>query len=138
MEKLPAITWTDKVSANNAHELKITEQDEGEIPAGALVLLPSATMIDRYIRQIPEGKSVSPEQLRQDLAREYGADHTAPEPTGQHLRIVAEAAFEQHHLGATLEDITPFWRVLTPESPVARTLSFGTAFLQELRRQENL
>jgi hypothetical protein len=50
--------------------------------------------------------------------------------TGIFLRIVAEANYEKLGQGKTPEEITPFWRVIAPDSALARKLSFGPEFLQ--------
>jgi hypothetical protein len=45
------------------------------------------------------------------------------------LRIVAEANYEKVQQGLTMDEITPFWRVIEPNSSLAKKLSFGQAFL---------
>jgi hypothetical protein len=138
MKLKPGATWTDKVSANKVHEIKINDKTFADVPAGATMLIATPKIVEHYVRQIPPGHSVTTAELRADLAREYGAEHTCPLTTGIFLRLVAEAAFEQHQRGAALEDIAPFWRVISPKSTLAKKLSFGTAFIEELQRQEEI
>jgi hypothetical protein len=64
------------------------------------MLYPSAQMVNDAIRAIPEGQSVTPNELRTELARRYNADHTCPVTTTMMLRNVAEAANEAHRGGA--------------------------------------
>jgi hypothetical protein len=51
------------------------------------------------------------------------------------LRIVAEANYEKLQQGNCFEEITPFWRVIEPNSALAKKLTFGQDFL--LKQIEN-
>jgi hypothetical protein len=102
------------------------------------MLVATPLIVDEYIRQIPKGKSVQPIVMRNDLAAEHHADKTCPVSTGIFLRIVAESAYEQYQDGVSLKKITPFWRVIDEQSPTAKKLTFGTAFLKEQRQKEGL
>lgn len=102
------------------------------------MLIATPGIVDDHIRQIPKGQSTDVRQIRKDLAAEYRADYTCPVTTGIFLRIVAEAAYEQFQQGKTLSKITPFWRAISPDSPTAQKLTFGTDFLIKQRKKESL
>lgn len=74
------------------------------------MLIPTGLDVDALVRSIPVGKLVTADQLRERLARGFGADITCPLVTGIFLRIIAEAAEEGLGRGAKL--ITPYWRVV--------------------------
>jgi hypothetical protein len=95
-------------------------------------------IIESYIKQLAKGKSVDAVTMRNDLAIENNAVFTCPLTTGIFLRIVAEAANEQLEQGVALKNITPFWRVIEPNSPLAKKLSFGQEFLIEMRKKEKI
>ena len=106
---------------------------------GDLVLLPSARIVDDFIRAIPKGKAVSIVELRSKLARQHKADGTRPVHLGYHLRTVAEAACEARERGAPLRDIAPVWRVLDADAPTLRKLSAkNAAWIAERRARERL
>ena len=86
-------------------------------------------MIDEYIQHIGFGKRIDTKTLRKDLALEHNADYTCPVTTGIFLRIVAEANYEKLQQGISLKEITPFWRVIEPNSALAKKLTFGQEFL---------
>jgi hypothetical protein len=90
-----------------------------------------AALLDERIRAIPAGRTHNPVALRADLARENGAVATCPTSTAIFLRIVAERALER--LG---DDPTPFWRVIAPDSLLARKLSCGPDFIRHRRALE--
>jgi hypothetical protein len=68
---------------------------------GDLCLLPSARLVDDFIRAIPKGKAVSLVDMRATLARRHKAAGTCPVYLGYHLRTVAEAACEARDRGCT-------------------------------------
>jgi hypothetical protein len=95
-------------------------------------------IIESYIKQIAKGKSVDTVTMRNDLAVENNAVFTCPLTTSIFLRIVAEAAHEQLEQGVALKNITPFWRMIESNSPLAKKLSFGQDFLKEQRKKEKI
>lgn len=106
---------------------------------GDLCLLPSARLVDDFIRAIPKGKSVSLLELRAHLARQYKAEGTCPVHLGYHLRTVAEAACEARNRGAKPSQITPVWRVLVDKAPTLGKLSAeNAAWIRKQRIQEGL
>jgi len=101
------------------------------------LLVAAPRIVEQYINQIPKGTSVSPQTLCKDLASEYKAD-ACPISTGIFLRIVAEAAYEQHRAGKSLKEIAPFWRVIDEKSPTAKKLACGQEFIKAQRVKEGL
>jgi hypothetical protein len=131
-------TWKEKLQTTRQPQVEKADKDFGGVRTGQLMLIPTPMMVDRYIRQIPRGKEVDISTIRKDLALEYGAEVTCPLTTGIFIRIVAEAAYEDFEKGLPLQEITPFWRVVSEGSPTAKKLSFGLDFLREQRKKEGL
>jgi len=122
-------TWVEKLIEIKDPQIKRIEIGFADIPAGSMMLIATPQLIDQYIREIGFGKRIDSKTLRKDLALDHHADYTCPVTTGIFLRIVAEASFEKLQKGAAIEDITPFWRVIAPNSSLAKKLSFGQDFL---------
>ena len=76
--------------------------------------------------------------MRDDLAKEYQADKTCPVITGIFLRIVSEASYEKYDAGIELDAITPFWRMVNPDSKLAERLGCGIDFIAERQTIENI
>jgi hypothetical protein len=131
-------TWTDRLHDPKPHEVKPAPISIAGMNAGEIMLVPSAGIVDAFIRTIPRGKGLDVKTLRQKLAHKYKAEVTCPITTGYHLRTVAEAAWEAHQKGARLSDITPFWRVLDEETPTTSRLECGTDFVIRQRRKEKI
>jgi hypothetical protein len=131
-------TWQEKLHHSKPPQTKRIDFAFSDIPEGGLMFIATPEIIDAYIRNIPEGKQVGVKTMRNDLALEYGAEYTCPLTTGIFLRIVAEAAYEQYLETQSLENLTPFWRVIVPDSPLAKKLSFGQDFLVAQRKREHI
>src|ERR1700752_4548426 len=119
--------WSERLNANPEPEVRPMPKDRIGLKKGDLVLLPSARLVDDFIRAIPKGKAVSLLDMRARLARQHKADGTCPVHLGYHLRTVAEAACEARDRGVPLRAITPIWRVLEAEAPTLKKLSAQNA-----------
>ena len=76
--------------------------------------------------------------MREDLAREYNVDKTCPVITGTFLRIGSEASYEEYNNGIDLNVITPFWRMVSPNSKLAGKLACGIDFISKRQKQESI
>lgn len=131
-------TWQEKLNDGREPQIETTDKDFAGIRAGQLMLIPTPKLVNNYIRQIPKGKTVDTATIRKDLAIEHNAEVTCPLTTGIFLRIVAEAAYEEFQQGKSIDQITPFWRVIDEKSPTAKKLTFGTDFLKQQRAKESV
>ena len=133
-----AKTWTERLNASTRHEVKPAPISIAGMKAGEIMLVPSCTIVDAFIRGIPRGRGMSVKTLRQRLARKFQAEVTCPITTGYHQRTVAEAAWEAHQRGAPVSEITPFWRVLDETTPTTVRLACGADFVVRQRRREKI
>lgn len=122
-------SWLDKLNEKREPKIKKIDIDFADIPAGSNMFIATPKLIDQYIQEIEFGKRTDTKTLRKDLAIEHNADYTCPVTTGIFLRIVAEANYEKLQQGTPLEELTPFWRVIEPNSTLSKKLSFGQEFL---------
>lgn len=129
-------SWAEKVATGAPHQVKRLHVDIAGMKAGQMMLVPSARLIDAAIRAIPRGEFTDARAFRAALAAAHGAEVCCPITTGILLRIVAEAALEADAHGAP--DITPFWRVVDENAPIAGKLAGGRAFIARRRRQESM
>lgn len=132
------LSWTNKLQISKKPEIKIVPINIAGMKAGEIMLVPSAHLIDDFIRQIPTGQFMDIPTLRKKLAQQYQAEVTCPITTGFHLRTVAEAAYEAFMAGVPMEQITPIWRVLDATAPTTQKLSYDPSFLYAERQKEGL
>lgn len=131
--------WTAKLHANPEPVVRPMPKARIGLEKGELCLLPSARLVDDFIRAIPKGESVNLPELRATLARRHEAAGTCPVHLGYHLRTVAEAACEARDRGAPLRSITPVWRVLAEDAPTLKKLSpRNAAWINQRRAKEGL
>ncbi len=129
-------SWLDKLNEHKEPKIKRIDIDFADIPSGSNMFIATPKLIDAYIQEIGVGKRIDIKTLRKDLAIEHHADYTCPVTTGIFLRIVAEANYELWQQGKPLEGITPFWRVIDPNSALAKKLTFGQDFLRQQIEKE--
>lgn len=131
-------SWSERLYDPRPHQVKPAPVDIAGMKKGEIMLVPTAKLVDAFIRTICKGQSMDVPTLRARLARKHKAQVTCPITTGFHLRTVAEAAWEEHQRGAALSRITPFWRVLDAAAPTTAKLSFGAAVVKRRRAAEGL
>lgn len=129
-------TWTEKLHCDKEPKIKRIDFNFADIPANSNMFIATPQIIDNDIKQIPKGKIVSVQTMRKDLAIENKADYTCPVTTGMFLRIVAEANFEKYQQTNSIKSITPFWRVVEPNSTLSEKLTFGKDFIIKQRQAE--
>ncbi len=131
-------SWAEKLNSSRPHQVKPVPMNMAGMKKGQIMLIPTAKIVDDFIRAIPEGQSMDGRALRAALARHHDAEVTCPVTTGIFLRIIAEAAWEAHENGAGIDEITPVWRVLDKNSPTVKRISFDPEFLYDQRQREGL
>lgn len=131
-----AMTWRQRYeAAKPAHVTSLGKAFAG-IPAGATLLIPEPRLVERHVRRVRTGRTLEVATLRERMAREAGAQAACPVTTAIHLRIVAELALEALAGGEASTGVTPFWRVVAPDSPLASKLSCGPGFIRRQREAE--
>lgn len=128
--------WHDKLHCERMPQIKMLDKDAAGMKAGMRMYISTPLELDSRIRVIPSGECVSVAHLRLELAQPAGADVTCPLTTGIFLRIVAEAAWEAHVTGQSLDTVTPFWRVIEAASPLARKFACPPDFIARMRSEE--
>ena len=129
-------SWQQKyVSAKPAHVVTLEKSFAG-VPAGARLLIPDPSLVERHVRAAKPGEPLDVAELRARMAAEREADACCPVTTSIHLRIVAEIATEKLEAGMPADEVAPFWRVAAPEAPLAKKLSCGPDFIRRQRARE--
>lgn len=131
-------SWLERHRAANPFQIKKAPKDFADIKAGEMMLLPNSQIVEDLLHSIPPGQCMEMKQFRAKLSQRHGAEIACPVVTGINLRIVAEAAWEEHQMGKPLAELPPFWRVLNAKSPSTKKLAAGPGFVVQQRRSEGL
>jgi len=104
-------SWTEKLADNKDFPRveEITEKMSKRWGTGTVVI-PAPMEVDELMRNVPEGKLVTINEIRAALAKRHKATICCPLTAGIFARIAAGAADERRQAGR--EDITPYWRTL--------------------------
>jgi len=104
-------TWTRKL--NDDKDLprveKITDKMSRRWGRGTVVI-PAPREVDDLMRDVPEGKVVTINEIRSALARKHNATIGCPITAGIFAWVTANAAEESRHMGDRV--VTPYWRTL--------------------------
>ncbi|MBX7133409.1 MAG: hypothetical protein K1X67_12110 [Fimbriimonadaceae bacterium] len=133
-----AKTWHEKLNGSKPPFVDIIDKPFGGCPAGSRLLISSPLEIKAEIDQLGPGETLDPADLRTRLAERHDAHATCPLTTGIFLRIIAEAALVELAEGKNESEITPFWRVIGPKTPVAKKLTCGVEFIESRRKAEGI
>jgi hypothetical protein len=106
------------------------------IPAGSILFVATPDIVAKYIRKIPSGTIRPVEWVRRDLAKRHKADATCPVSTSIFLRMVAQQALSELAEGKSRDEVTPFWRVVEPGSPIAKKLALNPDWIEHQRSLE--
>ncbi len=128
--------WAERLAASDGIDVRPVPEGRRGMTPGKAMLYPSARMVNEAICEIPEGQTVTPKELRANLADRYDAEYTCPVTTTMMLRIVAEAANEARDNGTPTGDVTPVWRVLDQRASALRKLTFDPAWMLAERARE--
>ena len=104
------LSWREKLERiQEPRVVRIPPKMQKRFGTGTM-LIARPLDVDALIRKVPKGRLVTQAQIREQLARDCGADTACPFTTGIFVRIVAEAAEEE--LRAGKKRVTPWWRVV--------------------------
>lgn len=91
-------------------------------PRGGTLLIPTPLLVEAEVRTVPRGRVITLDEIRDRLARRFGADRTCPLCTGIFLNIVAGAAEEESGDPRTM---APYWRVVRDHGGLLEKLPLG-------------
>ena len=132
------MSWIDKRDSDYSYKIKTSTKSFADIEEGSKMLVATPLIIDSYIKKIPFGTVINLSTLRDDLAHEFQVDTTCPVATAIFLKIVANASYEELGLGIDISEVAPFWRVVDPNSKLAKKLNCGIEFIINQRINEVL
>ena len=123
-------TWAEKLEGAKPPHVSELKKGFAGFKPGQKLFIASPLLLKERVARIPAGTRKDVAEFRKDLAQEHGADGTCPVSTSIFLRIVAEAALDEVAAGKQVSEVTPFWRIVDPKSPLAGKLSCGIEFLE--------
>ena len=107
----PLRYWQTKLADSKG--LPRVEPIEGKMSVrwgAGTVCIPAPAEVDEIMRNVPEGKLITMNQIREIVAGRHGATIGCPMTTGIFAWIAAHAADEAAAEGK--KNITPYWRTL--------------------------
>ena len=104
-------SWRDKLADSKGLPKVVEINDKMSKRWGTgTVVIPAPLEVDEIMKQVPQGKLITINQIRAALAEKHGATIGCPITTGIFAWIAAHAAEEAAVEGE--KNITPYWRTL--------------------------
>jgi len=107
-------SWREKLETQGKknHLPRVVEIDErmSQRWGTGTCVIPDPMEVDDIMRQVPEGRLTTINQIREKLAKKHHANIACPITTGIFAGIAARAAEEDAAGGK--KDFTPYWRTL--------------------------
>ncbi len=129
-------SWNDKLNADKQPKIVQLEKAFAGIPAGQMLYVGTPQIVADYIDKIPYGETRTIIRLRQELATANNCDAMCPVSTAIFIRIVAEAAIESMNEDNSAGTMAPFWRLVEPDSKIAKRLSIDGSWIAMQRQSE--
>ena len=108
-----AKSWIEKLEAKDKDLPKVVELDEKmrkRYPWARTMLVPHPRQVYEIMARVPRGNLITVNEIRDMLAKKFGADITCPLTTGIFITIAANAAEEIAQ--QTGQPPIPWWRTL--------------------------
>ena len=104
-------SWVEKLHDNKGlPKVEIINEKMSKRWGTGTVVIPAPTEVDAIMKQVPEGKLITINEIRKVLAKKHKASIGCPMTTGIFVWVAAHAAEEERKNG--IENITPYWRTL--------------------------
>jgi hypothetical protein len=122
-------SWQEKLADNKGFPkvCKIDSTKSKRWGTGTFVI-PAPMEVHKLMRQVPEGKLTTIDEIRKALARRHGATIACPITTGIFAWIAAHAAAEAGAKGQTKTN--PYWRTLKSKGELNPKYPGGIAGLK--------
>lgn len=127
---------TERMKSEKQPKVAVLHSDFAGIKQGQKMFVGTPQIIDDYIRSIPYGEIWTISRLRNEIARRRKCDAMCPVSTAIFVRVSAQAALEQLENGVNLQELTPFWRIVEPDSKIAKWLSVDSQWIADQRAAE--
>jgi len=131
-------SWQEKLQQPKEAKVVVLEKPWGGMAAGDSMYISTPQEVDSVVRQLPPGKLTPVADFRLLLAEMHGCAGTCHLTTSIFLRMSAEAAREALLEGVAIENVTPFWRVIAPGSPLAQKMELSDTWLAERLAEERV
>lgn len=134
MTKRKSTDWYRRFNEARDPHVATLAADFAGVKAGSTMLISSPAEIATYLQAIPRGQTRTVARMRSDLAGRARADAMCPVTTAIFLKVVAEVAIRDMEAGRRLDEVAPFWRIVTPNSKIAAGLSCGPEGVEHYAR----
>ena len=132
---MPKSAW-EKMREDKSPKVVVLEKDFADMKKGQRMFVGTPKIVDAYIKKIPHGKHRNIIRMRREMARKEKCDVMCPVSTAIFIRLAAQAAIEEMEQGKSVDQVTPFWRLLTAKDKITKRLTIEPEWVDLQRALE--
>lgn len=126
----------EHLQTNKRPKHVVLDKDFAGVKKGQRLFIATPRIVADYIDAIPAGETRTIERMRRELARAEQCDASCPVSTAIFIRIAAQAAIDELNDGKELEQVSPFWRLLSSKDKIAKKLTIDGQWIDQQRAAE--
>jgi len=124
------------INSDKQPKMVVLDKDFAGVKKGQKLFVATPKIVDAYIKKIPYGETRTILRMRKELARRRKCDASCPVSTAIFIRLSAQAAIDEMNSGKSVDDVTPFWRLLQSGDKITSKLSIDSNWLDLQREAE--
>lgn len=132
---MPKSAW-EKMREDKSPKVVVLEKDFADMKKGQRMFVGTPKIVDAYIKKIPHSEYRNVIRMRREMARKEKCDVMCPVSTAIFIRLAAQAAIEEMEQGKSVDEVTPFWRLLTAKDKITKRLTIDPEWVELQRAQE--
>jgi len=129
-------TAKERLNTKKRSKIVVLEKDFAGVKKGQTLFVATPKIVDEYIKKIPYGETRTIVRMRRELARRRKCDATCPVSSAIFIRLSAQAAIDDLEGGVSVDEVAPFWRLLTSKDKITQKLTIDNKWLDLQREVE--
>jgi len=129
-------TAKERLNTKKRSKTVVLEKDFAGVKKGQTLFVATPKIVDEYIKKIPYGETRTIVRMRRELARRRKCDATCPVSSAIFIRLSAQAAIDDLEGGVSVDEVAPFWRLLTSKDKITQKLTIDNKWLDLQREVE--
>ncbi len=126
----------EHLNSDKQPKMVVLDKDFAGVKKGQKLFVATPKIVNEYINKIPFGETRTIERMRREMARRRKCDASCPVSTAIFIRIAAEAAIDEMEQGKSVNEVTPFWRLLCSKDKITKKLAIDPQWVDMQRELE--
>ena len=126
----------EHLNADKQPKMVVLDKDFAGVKKGQMLFVATPKIVADYIKRIPYGETRTIERMRREMARRRKCDASCPVSTAIFIRIAAQSAVDEIDAGKAVDEVIPFWRLLSGKDKITKKLTIDAAWVDQQQESE--